>query len=170
MEKHEPMSQDTAGLPTNGHSRPTPLSSNLTLVFRVFLPVFGTVFLTGLLLALLVTNEEEVYLPYSLWWPRAITMAFWVLWLIYVFRVLWRLKRIDADDAHLYVTNYWVTYKYPWTDVERLEDARRLLSRRVVHLWLKAPGRFGQKIVFLPGSHYWEWMREHGKEALLPVN
>ncbi len=169
MDKQEPVPQDTAQIPTNGHARPANLSSNMTLFWRVFLPVFGTVFFTGLLVALWVTTEEDLYLPYSVWWPRGIALALWLGWLYYVRAMLWPLKRIDADDAHLYVTNYWVTVRYPWTDVERLEEVKKV-GRRFVLLHLKAPGRFGQVIRFLPGSRYQEWMQEHEKGHLLAEN
>ncbi len=158
MENNTSNTPDTA---TPEPARPTNLSSNLTLIFRVFLPVFGTVFISGLLLAFGLTDEEELYLSYSIWWPRALTALIWFGWLIFVWRVLWPLKRIDADDTHLFVTDYWTTVRYPWTDVESLQEFK-LLRRPAIRMQLKAPGRFGQSIVFLPGSHFRSWMEEKG--------
>ncbi|MBK6930609.1 MAG: hypothetical protein IPH12_06935 [Saprospirales bacterium] len=169
MEKQEPLAPDTTALSTNGHARPANLSSNLTLFWRVFLPVFGTVFFTGLLLAFWLTDPEDLYLPYSVWYPRGITGAIWVAWLLAVRQMLWPLKRVDADDAHVFITNYWVTVRYPWTDIAHLQEIKRN-GRRLVELQLKAPGRFGQTILFLPGSHYREWMQEHAKTGLLLAN
>ena len=169
MNKQEPVPADTSTLPTNGHSKPAQLSSNTTLLWRIFLPVFGTVFFTGLLLAFWLTDEEDLYLPYPAIWPRSILAVVWLVWIFYVRRTLWPLKRIDADDTHLYVTNYWTTLRYPWTDVESLTE-RKLGRRAVVALRLKAPGRFGQDILFLPGSHYRAWMEENGKQYLLMAN
>ncbi|MFN0014785.1 MAG: hypothetical protein ACKVU2_09585 [Saprospiraceae bacterium] len=169
MENQEPIHQDTANIPTNGHTRPANLSSNMTLFWRVFLPVFGSVFFTGLMFALWITTEEDLYLPYSVWWPRAIVMAIWAVWLLFVYIMLCPLKRIDADDAYLYVTNYWVTVRYPWTDVERFEDVKKM-GRRFVLLRLKAPGRFGQVIRFMPGSRFEEWMEENGKKVFVAEN
>ena len=169
MEQHEPVTSDTSSLPSNGHSKPTNLSSNATLIWRIFLPVFGTVFLTGLSLAFWVTEEEELYLPYPVILPRVILLVVILAWLWYVRAALWPLKRIDANDAHLFVTNYWTTVRYPWTDVEQLEK-RRFRGRNVVALRLKAPGRFGQEILFIPGSHYHAWMRDNKKEYLIPAN
>ena len=169
MEKQEPISQDTAQLPSNGHSRLASLSSNMTLAWRVFLPVFGTVFFTGLVVALWVTTEEDLYLSYPIWWPRLAVVAIWLGWLLYAYKSLWPLKRIDADDTHLYVTNYWLTVRYPWTDVERMEEVKRM-GRRTVLLHLKASGRFGRIIQFLPGSRYREWLEEHAKGALFGEN
>ncbi|TNE63156.1 MAG: hypothetical protein EP344_04545 [Bacteroidetes bacterium] len=169
MEKKEPIPQDTAGIPSNGHSRPANLSSSLTLFWRVFLPVFGTVFFTGMLLAFWLIDEADLYLSYPVWWPRTAIAVIWAVWLYFVWKKLWPLKRIDADDGHLYVTNYWVTVRYPWTDVEQLESGK-WLGRNAVTLHLKGAGRFGQQILFFPGSHYQEWIKEHEKAHLLLAN
>lgn len=169
MENQQNLPTDTARLPANGQSRPAQLSSNMTLFWRVFVPVFGTVFFASFLLVVVLTNEEELYLNYPALWLRLAAAGLLLGWAWFVWRTLWRLKRLDADDAFLYVTNYWITVRYPWTDVARFEETRRM-GRRVMRLWLLGPGRFGQKISFLPGSHFHEWLREHDKQALLLAN
>ncbi len=157
--ENQSVSADTSKLPPNGHPKTSVLSSNATLFWRVFTPVFGTVFFTGLLLVFWLTDEEELYLPVSAWWPRSIILAIWIAWIVFVRRTLWRLKRVDVDDTHLYVTNYWSTVRYPWQDVEHWEEKKRL-GRRIVNFRLKSPGRFGQVISFLPGSYFDEWKKD----------
>lgn len=161
MKEQEPVSIDTAGLPKNGHPGPQVISSTMTLFWRIFVPVFGTFFLTGFLLAFLLLSDEEVYVPFI---PVKIVRIFaallWLTWILTVYRSVWRLKRVDADDAYVYVTNYWTTVRYAWTDVERIEETRRM-GRNLVHLHLHAPGRFGKVISFLPGTHFKSWMIEH---------
>lgn len=161
MEENRSAASDTPPSPANGRSSPVVLSSNWTLFWRVFLPVFGTVFLGGFWLLMWLTPADELYLRYSIWWPRGISLGLWLLWLLYVRWSLWPLKRIDADDAYIYVTNYWTTVRYPWTDVERIE-ARRIGGKRAALLHLKGSGRFGQQIRFLPGSHCFEWLQQRG--------
>lgn len=170
MENQQPLAPDTANLPKNGQGRPALLSSNATLVWRVFVPVFGTVFFTAFLLALWLTREDNLYLPIPTFWARAAALIVWLGWVLYVWRGLWPLKRIDADDAYIYVTNYWVTARYSWEDVVHLEEKRRLVGRRVVWVYLRAPGRFGGSIAFLPGSNYRAWLEEHGKRELIQPN
>jgi hypothetical protein len=82
-----------------------------------------------------------------------------ICWLWFVWRTLWRLKRVDGNDTHVFVTNYWITVRYPWTDIAQVTSTRRFGSR-IVHLGLRAPGRFGQTISFLPGRHFDHWMQE----------
>ncbi|MCB0532084.1 MAG: hypothetical protein KDD14_07780 [Saprospiraceae bacterium] len=142
------------------------LSSNLTLFWRVFLPVFGTVFFSGLSLAIWLIDGEDLYLSYSIWWPRLIILLIWIGWLYVVKTRFWPLKRIDADPEHLFVTNYWTTVRYPWTDVAQLKEIPKW-HYRLVQLELKAPGRFGQVITFLPGSRFQPWMETQGKAGLI---
>jgi len=169
MENQEMLPPNTANLPKNGRAKAIPLSSNTTLFWRVFLPVFGTVLMTVFVGAFLLTDAEEWYLPFSVWWLRGLIILLWASWLYFVWRILWRLLRVDGDDIYLYVTNYWTTVRYPWTDIARVEAQKRW-GRRVVHLHLRAAGRFGQRISFLPGSAYAVWMQEHPQIAPRSAN
>ena len=143
-------------MPKNGHSKLMVLSSNMTLFWRIFVPFFGTVFLTGLMLAFLLIDEEDLYLPVPILWARIAVVVIWIAWLFLISRTIWRLKRVDADDTHIYVTNYWTTVRYPWQDIERYEEKKRL-GRRIVNFKLRASGRFGDVVSFLPGSSFEEW-------------
>lgn len=153
---------DTSVLPSNGAARQTPLSTTGTLFWRIFVPVFSTVLLSGFLAAFVLIPEEELYLSFPANWARLVIAVIWLLWIFLMYRTLWRLHRVDADAAHVYVTNYWTVARYPWSDVEKCTESRHL-GRRIAHLHLRAPGRFGQKISFLPSSNYNTWMEEHGK-------
>ena len=162
MTQIDPLTPDTTGLPANGAGRPVLLSSNTTLAWRVFVPIFGTVFLGGLAMAYLLTNADDLYVTLlPIFVVRALLILLWLGWLYFVWRTLWRLKRVDAADTHMYVSDYWVTVRYPWSDVEKVEEKKRL-GRRVVNIHLKASGRFGQIISFLPGSKYAGWKKEMG--------
>lgn len=134
------------------------LSSNATLFYRVFVPIFGTVFLLGFTLALLLIPGEDLYLPVSVWWFRLAFIIILGSWIYFVWRTVWRLKRADANEQHLYITNYWQTVRYPWADVEQITESKRM-GRRLVHFHLKAPGRFGQTISILAASHFDELMK-----------
>ena len=142
------------GAVTNPESSQTDcLSANVTLFWRVFIPVFGTVFLAGLTITLLIIPEEDLYLPFPALWLRISVSLILISWLVFVKRKLWQLKRIDANAQFLYVTNYWQTVRYPWTDVRQIDETKRM-GRRIVHFQLLAPGRFGQTISILPADNF----------------
>ena len=156
---------DTSTMPSNGASRPISLSTTGTLFWRIFVPVFSTVIITGFLIAMLAIPEEELYLPFKALWARIGIAVIWMLWIYFMYRTLWRLKRVDSDGAHLFVTDYWTTVRYPWTEVTQCSESTHL-GRRIAHIHLKAPGRFGQKISFLPASHFKQWLNDHGFGSL----
>jgi hypothetical protein len=142
------------------------LSSNATLFWRIFIPVFGTVFVTGLLLAYWLIDPNDLYTSLPVIVIRLMMLGIWLLWLLLVWKTIWKLKRLDANEQFLFVTNYWVSVRYPWSDIEKIESFRRA-GRSLRRIHLKAPGRFGRTMVFLPGRHFSAWMEEHGKSHLL---
>jgi len=166
MENQERVSTDTTVISSNGEDRAIALSSTATLFWRIFIPVFCTVFLLGLTLAFWLTEEEYLRTAIPIFWIRLALLALLLGWIVLVRRTLWRLRRVDADSTFIYVTNYWLAVRYPWQDVERL-SAKVYAGRKIMHIWLKAPGRFGQKISFLPGIHLGEWLDAHSKQHLL---
>jgi hypothetical protein len=93
-------------------------------------------------------------------------IAIMLLWFWTVKRSFLPIKRIDADEQYLFVTNYWTTVRYPWSDVERIE-MKKQFGRPLYVLCLKAPGRFGQAIPFKPSAHLKTWLSEQGKNYLL---
>ena len=94
MEKEVTIAENT---PAAGTSC---LSSNATLFWRVFVPVFGTVFWTGILLGTWLTDGEDLYMPFvPMLTMRVVFLLLWAGWLYYVYRALWPLKRIDADTT-----------------------------------------------------------------------
>jgi hypothetical protein len=137
------------------------LSSNATLFWRIFVPAFGTVFMTGLLLVFWLVSEDAIYTSFPLLWVRLAITAVWAGWLLLIYRTVWRLKRMDANDTHFFVTNYWTTARYQWNDLAEITETNPL-GRSVMHFRLRKPGFFGTTISFLPGSTCRQWLREHG--------
>ena len=139
------------------------LSSNTTLFWRVFLPVFGSVFVTGLVLSFWLISAEELYISMkSAWTGRSLSALAWFGWIFFLRQTLWRLMRVDADPEHIMVTNYWTTVRYKWSDVEAINNGT-ILWKKVKVIRLKASGRFGQNIHFLPGTYFEPWMEGHVK-------
>jgi hypothetical protein len=138
------------------------LSSNATLFWRVFVPAFGTVFVTGLLLGYWLIDEEEFHTNIPILYTRILITLLWLGWFFLILKTVWKLKRIDANDHFVFITNYWTSVRYPWADVEKITPFRRA-GRQLLRIHLKAPGRFGATVAFLPGRHYQSWMEEHGK-------
>ena len=114
----------------------TQLSSNSTLFWKIFVPIFSTVFLTGMLLVFCTIDEDDLYLSFSVWYARIGLFILWAIWILLMRRTLWRLRRVDEDETHLYVSDYWRTARYLKSDIDRVEEKKRL-GKRIVNYYLK---------------------------------
>ncbi len=145
------------------------VSSQLTIVLRIALP---TIWFTAVLsilgmLTWAVRGKAGLFSNPYIW--------IGVLFIIgtgfaFVRFILWRLYRIDMDNEHLYVSNYFKTYKYPYTEVDSIADAN-ILKGRIYRITLKAKGTFGQKLYFLASKVLWlDFKTEHPELSDLWVN
>lgn len=63
--------------------------------------------------------------------------------------LFWPLKRVEADGEHVYVTDYFKTARYSWTnEVARIEK-NRFLFLNYGTIQLNGRGTFGSSIRFL---------------------
>jgi hypothetical protein len=123
------------------------ISSNTTLFLKIFLPTFWIVFFGIFTIAVLVANT-----PHFGGIPAAtfkIGLAlFFVAGTSVLYFTLLKLLRVELDEHHVYASNYFKTYRYPFHNVEKITE-RDLGLFHLVHIHLIAPGKFGSKITFL---------------------
>jgi hypothetical protein len=123
------------------------VSSNLTLVFRIFIPTFWLAFFGLFTIAVFVLDTSYFgNIPAFLF--RVGTVAFYIIGSFLIYFSLLKLKRVEMDEWFVFATNYFKTYKYPWHNVERLEE-RDLIIFQLVTVHLKEPGSFGKRLLFL---------------------
>ncbi len=125
---------------------PKRISSSLTLFFRIFVPVFWTVFFGALTIGLLVTSQlpqvfDNLYFRIGL-------VVFYLSGLIILYFTLLRLKRVEIDPQYVYVTNYLKTYRYPFHNIESIREYNLILFY-LATIRFKEKGSFGKKIHFL---------------------
>jgi hypothetical protein len=142
------------------------LSSTATLFWRLFVPVFSTALLTVAFFAFWLIKEEHLYLSFPAIWARLAVTAILLGWMLLIYRTLWKIRRVDASDVHLYVTDYWKAARYLWTDVEKYSESHHL-GRRIGHFHLRGAGMFGQKISFLPTADFEERLVALGQNDFL---
>lgn len=124
------------------------LSSGATLILRLFLPVVWLVFFGSFMAAGWLSGEAFIG-PFPRDNFRIMTTLFVATGAVFFYLTVWRLHRVDADQDHLYVSDYFRTYRYGRDTVQELVLRHYgLFHLGVVHL--KAPGKFGRKIWFLP--------------------
>jgi hypothetical protein len=138
----------------------TLLSSNSTLFYRLFLPAFLTVFLTAFCIA--AWQDEDGGLLANTLPPNIGNGIFTLLllsWVYFAYKKLWNLRRVEADDQHLYISDYWLTVKYDLDDIETVTERKRAWIS-MASIVLKGKGRFGREIRFVKGREAKEWIEK----------
>ena len=126
------------------------LSSNLTLFFKLFIPVFFTVFYGAFTLTLLLTDIEDLgFLPYA-WFPVS-NLVFYLACLLIMFVTVWKLKRVDADETYIYISNYFKTYRYAYSSIAKMDETSFLLFKIII-IRFREKTSFGKQIFFLKES------------------
>ncbi|HMW39524.1 MAG: hypothetical protein K1X68_12870 [Saprospiraceae bacterium] len=125
----------------------TRISSAATLFFAVFLPVFWLVFFGSLTAGLFLVNIEDLdgtFFQFMRW----IFLALFVLFAILIYRTILKLRRIDADEQYIYVSNYLRTIRIPYTQIDSLQS-KSLSIRLLGKINLSHKGYFGSSITFI---------------------
>jgi hypothetical protein len=129
----------------------TLISSNATLLYKLFLPFFLTAFLGALCVAAWYDTEGGFMadiLPKNV--GNIIFTSIFLAWLWFAAAKLWSLRRVEADAEHIYVSDYWHTAKYGREDIVSVSERKRgWIPMATIHL--RGKGRFGKDIRFIKG-------------------
>lgn len=135
------------------------LSSNLTLFFKIFVPVFWIVFNGAITIAILVYPFEYIGSIQAIYIRLGMAFIYLSGLALLAFTIM-RLKRVEADEQFFYVTNYFKTARYPFHEVEKVEPSRFFLLKTATFT-LKAKGIFGQRFFFITSSRFEEFWKEN---------
>lgn len=126
------------------------LSSNWTMAFGIFFPTLWLAFFGTFLIAIVLTDKDTIG-TWSINSLRFGLAAFVGIFVLIFWKTLFRLKRIDADNEFVYVTNFFKAVRYPHADVEKIEVDKGLMFTFGTVV-LRGEGRFGKRILFLCSS------------------
>ena len=138
------------------------LSSNLTLFFKFFIPVFWLVFFGAFTAASLLYKYDHVgNIPASTF--KIGVILFYLSGVIMFVFTLMKLVRVEANDSFVYVTNYFKAARYPFHNIEKFSE-RHFLSFLLVSIYFRQPGQFGKRVTFIATRKaykmYWEQYSE----------
>ena len=122
-------------------------SSNLTLFYVIFLPVFAWVFLLASTLAAFLGPHmsDEVYISD---YVKYFFLTLLILATLFIMFFSIKLKRLEADDERIYLSNYFVTTMMPVSNI-RAVVITDLFVARVVTIHFVNKSRWGQKVKVL---------------------
>ena len=136
------------------------VSTNLTLFYRIFIPTFWLVFFGAFTIAVWFYPAENLgSIPGG---PLRIgSTIFFLSGLALFLFTLMRLKRVEMGEEEFYVTNYFKHVKYPFSNIEKIEDLDLGLIQTVT-IHLKVAGIFGRKIQFIASRiRYKNYLKQH---------
>mgnify|MGYP001218417059 CR=1 FL=1 len=123
------------------------ISSNTTLFLKIFIPTFWIVFF-GIFTAAVWFLDTPYFGPVPALTMKVGLTLFFLLGSGLLYLTIIQLKRVEVDEAHLYASNYFKTYRYPFDSIEKISE-RDLWLIHLVRIRLKAPGHFGRTLTFL---------------------
>lgn len=130
------------------------LSTNLTLFFKFFIPVFWLVFF-GIFILAAFTFGQDIAAVFKQTSFRIGALVFYLSGAALFYFLLFPLKRIEADGQYIYVTNYFKSYRYSWNSVEQVKESNFLVFT-VGQIVLKEAGAFGKQLPFIASNRYYE--------------
>jgi hypothetical protein len=134
------------------------VSTNLTLFYKFFIPIFWIVFFGATTLAVLFLEYEAIGdIPANNF--KIGTVLFFLTGIIFFYWALLGLKRVEMDEQFVYVTNYFKTARYPYHQVDRITVGSFPIFHPIT-INLKNKGIFGKKITFVPSRKKFSFILE----------
>lgn len=126
------------------------VSTNLTLFFKFFIPIFWIVFVGAFTVALQFTPMGYVsgISPTTF---RLLLILFFAVGVVVLSFTLLRLKRVEISPDFVYVTNYFKNVRYPYHNIENISISRFFILT-FVKIQLKVPGSFGKSFFFIAST------------------
>ncbi len=127
------------------------VSTNLTLFYKFFIPVFWLAFAGAGTIAVQVMSDDA--------FMRMGALVAFVMSLGILFLTFFQLKRVEMSNDAVYVTNYFKHFQYPYNNIEKITHLD-LLIVQIATIHLRVPGTFGKKLRFVPSNSlykdFWE--------------
>ena len=130
------------------------ISSSATLFLKIFIPTFWIVFFGSFTLAVLISGKNISPLVSQPGFKIGIVIFY--LTGVYALGIsLFRLQRVELDSEHMYVTNYFKTYRYPLEHIDKIKELELIIFKLgIIHLI--GAGSLGKKIFFVESRQKFE--------------
>lgn len=143
------------------------VSSNLTLMLRLFFPVLLGVFFGALTIYFWV-DRRPFYGPLDGPTVRLTMTTLYLGMMAFFYFTVWRLRRVEMNRDWVYVTDYFRQARYPWTNIAAVRETS-LGFLKLVRVRFHAPGSFGESALFVASGSRWAHFKEEHPEKLAGV-
>lgn len=141
------------------------VSSNVTILLKIFIPTVWISFFGLLTLTILLSDGANLPMGGSLIFKLG-TVTFYLFFLVLMYFTIMKLKRVDFGEDGIYVSNYFKTYRYKYEDIASINENNMTLFHLGTIL-LKAKGKFGKKIRFIISKANYEFFIEQNPDLFI---
>lgn len=139
------------------------VSSNLTMMLRLILPILWTVFFGSFAIAFFIADPADTPVLYNPIFKWGYLLCFF-LFLLFLKVTFMRLLRVEFDEEYVYVSNYFKTYRYSFSDISDIKEDDWLLFK-LIRIKLKEKAKFGKTIPFIAAKTRLNiYMKEHPEQ------
>lgn len=144
------------------------VSSRWTFFLKMAFPLLWLIIMGGISAVVIISSLETLKEPFNPATAKVLTLSFYltVLGLLYI--MFGKSSWVGINDKHLYVSNYFKSYKYTFDSISRIEEVNMFLYTKVV-LHFHQPSKFGPNISFIR-SHYWKYFLEKHPDVLVAMS
>ena len=136
------------------------ISSNLTMLLKVILPILWTVFFGSFAVAFFISDPADTPVLYNPFFKWGFLGTF-LFFLVIIYFTFGRLVRVEMDDEFIYVSNYFKTYRYPIQNLKNIKEDDLILFK-LIRFELVEKSRFGKRIPFLAArTRFNTFIEEH---------
>lgn len=125
----------------------TRVSSNLTLVLKIFLPTLWIAFFGLLTLAIFFSSGEENLLLGD-WTFKLSVLGLFLVFFVFIYFTIMKLLRVEFAEDAFSASNYFQTYQYTYDDIEKIVEYN-LILKTLVGIKMKGITKHGRYIYFL---------------------
>ncbi len=143
------------------------VSSNLTLMLRIFFPVLLTVFFGAFLLYFWFDDRGYYGNVQGTTIRYGFTGFYLGMLALFAFTV-WRLRRVEMGRDWVYVTDFFRQARYPWGNIREIRETSLGIAR-IVRVRFYEPGSFGESALFLASGSRWQLFKEEHPERVAMV-
>jgi len=131
----------------------TRVSSNLTLVLKIFLPTLWIAFFGMLTLAIFFSSGEDNLL-FGDWTFKLGVLGFFLFFLAFIYFTIMKLLRVEFSESAFSASNYFQTYQYKYEDVEEIVEYN-IIIKTIVRIKMKGVTKHGRSIYFLKSKEWY---------------
>lgn len=130
------------------------VSTNFTLLLKLFLPTFWAVFFGLFTLFVLFYTQNEILFFQNIWVKLSV-LSFYLVFFLFFYFTLWQLKRVEMSEQEYHISNYFSTYRLVYDDIQSVSELF-FFKWILVRITLKGKASFGRKIYFLASKDLYE--------------